>query len=163
MWVTSWTGSLLVSADSWQERACVVICIFILMVERMSGTVLYPLVSDRGSVAVRTCQRADVFTGVVFADSLLLCDVAHRYVETQTVFVRRLKQTTTNLIRAEVTQSTENLWILIPPSTVWRFVAFACFTSLTKSFYLFLTIQRFTSSAVWLWLDLWPLLITTVY
>lgn len=39
-----------------------------------------------------TCQGADVFTGVVFADSLLLCDVAHRHIETQTVFIWRLQE-----------------------------------------------------------------------
>lgn len=34
-----------------------------------------------------TCQGADVFAGVVFAESLLFCNVAHRHVETQTVFI----------------------------------------------------------------------------
>lgn len=39
-----------------------------------------------------TCQGADVFTGVIFTDPLLLCDVAHRHVEAQTVFIWRLQQ-----------------------------------------------------------------------
>ncbi len=34
-----------------------------------------------------TCQSADVFTGVVFAQALLLCDVGHGHIQAETVFI----------------------------------------------------------------------------
>lgn len=67
-------------------------------------------------VCVCTCQRADVFTRVVFADSLL-CDMTHWHIKAQTVFIWRLKQAMKRLqswnktVRTS-TQEHNNWWML---------------------------------------------------